>query len=250
MSEVPRPPESDGAAPGSELAASAAKAAGWLHRTGWRVARRIPGGDAAEREVRRLESTVLDEVRRALDEPAAPPGPGSTTYDESVPGRNGQGDGMLRKRMAGLLEQSVEVDRTTSERLLHEKLLAVLLPDEARILAALSDGSAYPVIDVTTKAKLGNGEPVLSNISTVGRAAGVVALDNVPGYLARLQALGLVELGPADPAHQVQYDILATNQEVAGAQDSVPRGTRLVRRTVRLTALGRRFWQACDPAGE
>lgn len=247
--------------PGAKAAASAAKAAGWLNRTGWRVARRFPGGEAAEREVRKLEGVVLDEVRRALNghapaQPAGPartpraPGPGAAhasagTPQAHAPAPSGGPGMLLRRRMAELLELSVELDRAGSEHLLYEALLGLLVPDEARILAALSDGTAYPVIDVVTKRQ----HTVLRNASTVGRASGVVALDNVPAYLARLYAFGLVELGEPVPELGVQYDILATDQAVAAARDSIPKGARLVQRSVRLSALGVRLWNACDPTG-
>lgn len=241
--------------PGAKAAASAAKAAGWLNRTGWRVARRFPGGEAAEREVRKIEGVVLDEVRRALNghapkhssgtSPARAQAPSSGTSQAHAPAPSGGPDMPLRRRMAELLELSVELDRAGSEQLLYEALLGLLVPDEARILAALSDGTAYPVIDVVTKRQ----HTVLRNASTVGRAAGVVALDNVPAYLARLYAFGLVELGEPVAELGVQYDILATDQAVAAARDSIPKGARLVQRSVRLSALGVRLWNACDPTG-
>ena len=48
----------------AKVATSAAKAAGWLNRTGWRVARRFPGGEAAEREVGLIEQAVAPHLRR------------------------------------------------------------------------------------------------------------------------------------------------------------------------------------------
>jgi len=93
---------------------------------------------------------------------------------------------------------------------------------------------------------------LVANVSGVGRAAGVVASDNVPTYLTRLLGFGLIEFGPAEDSQVVQYDILATDSTVQAARNSVDarrRGAvKLVRKTVRLSALGREFWAASDPS--
>ncbi len=70
---------------------------------------------------------------------------------------------------------------------LYLDLLHALVPDEARILAALSDGSAYPVIHVGEPGA-GGATYTLKNASTVGRAAGVSLPRHTPLYLTGCSA--------------------------------------------------------------
>jgi hypothetical protein len=161
----------------------------------------------------------------------------------------------LRSRMANLLERSIDADRGLSEDYLHTMILQQLVPDEARILAALSDGSVYPVIDVAARSPLGgNQRMVLKNASSVGKAAGIATPDNVPAYLTRLHRLGLVEFGEEDPSQNVQYEMLSTDKVVKDATDAIERQKRsspkLIRRSVTISPLGSKFWAATDPAAE
>jgi hypothetical protein len=67
-----------------------------------------------------------------------------------------------------------------------------------------------------------------------------------------LHNFGLIEFGPPDEALSVQYDILATDNTVRAAEATAEArrlgAPRLVRKTVTLSALGREFWTATDPA--
>jgi hypothetical protein len=147
--------------------------------------------------------------------------------------------------MADLLNRSVTTDADAAAAYLYAAILRELLPDEARIVAALTDGPARPAVDVVVRGPLGNGRHVLlRNASTVGRAAGVSSPDDVPLYVTRLHRFGLVDIGPEDDTLGEQYDILLTDQVVRAAN---VRGTKIVRHTVLLSDLGRRFWQATDP---
>jgi hypothetical protein len=99
---------------------------------------------------------------------------------------------------------------------------------------------------------LGNNLRVLlSNASTIGRAAGVSAPEYVPAYVTRLHHLGVVDIGDEDPALHEQYDILLTDQVVRDAEDRARRsrrgGVKILRHTVAMSTLGMRFWQASDP---
>jgi hypothetical protein len=129
-------------------------------------------------------------------------------------------------------------------------LVKSLLPDEARILAALSDGTSYPLLHVDAGPRLGAPtRRVLANVSNVGKLAGVVLVHMTPAYVARLLALGLAEDGPEDSAHEVKYEILATDEQVRAAVDRVRRTDRqketLQRRVLRISDLGRALWAAC-----
>lgn len=228
------------------LVTTAAHAAGWVSRTGWRVTRALPGGMRAQRQALRVETALLDglhgegplvrNVRARLDAYASP-----VTLVLPGDGRPAP----LRAAMADLLNRSVTTDADTAAVHLYATILGQLVPDEARIVAALADGPLRPAIDVVRRGPLGNGGyVVLRNASTVGRAAGVSSPDHVPLYVTRLHRFGLVDIGPDDDALAEQYDILLADQAVRAANT---RGTKIVRHTVLLSGLGRRFWQATDP---
>ncbi|HZZ45525.1 MAG TPA: Abi-alpha family protein [Pseudonocardia sp.] len=148
-----------------------------------------------------------------------------------------------------LLEASIDMDVAASRDQLYLTLLRQLVPDEARILAALSDGTAYPLLHVQARNN-GHGY-LLSNLSSVGRAAGVLLPDAVSTYVLRLRALGLAEEGPADDSLSVQYDILLGEPLVRQAEQEARTNSRLgaktVRRTLRISALGKDLWRACRP---
>jgi hypothetical protein len=244
------------AAAGSAIV-GAAKVGRLLTRTGWGLARRLPGGQALQREVQRLQDAALNEMRRMLDIPDAVSAAGMTGEEQRavllIQNTAHSGAEPLRAAMSELLERSVEPNREASREYLFGNIVSQIVPDEARILAALSDGGVYAAADVVARGfGRGPGRVVLANVSTVGRSAGVVSPDNVPTYLTRLHNFGLIEFGPPDEALSVQYDILATDNTVRAAEATAEArrlgAPRLVRKTVTLSALGREFWTATDPA--
>ena len=243
------------AAAGTALV-GAARMGRMLTRSGWGLARRLPGGQALQREVQRLQDAALTEVRRILDVPEHTDTGGGLTSEEQRAVwliNNDAGKSPLRSAMSELLERSVEPDRDTSREYLFGNIVSQLVPDEARILAALSDGTAHAAGDITTRGiGRGPGRLITANVSTVGRSAGVVTPDNVPTYLTRLYRFGLVEFGPADDSLGVQYDILATDATVRAAEETARSrrlgATRLIRKTVTLSPFGREFWAATDPS--
>jgi hypothetical protein len=132
------------------------------------------------------------------------------------------------------------------------QILQRLVPDEARMLAALADGSRYALMHITVGGMPGKQGPrVLSNVSNVGRAAGVALPARVPGYVTHLCALGLADAGPEDTSLDVEYDILLTDAAVIQARKEADAASRfparVVRRTVHITPLGRELWEACRP---
>lgn len=226
----------------------AGRLAGGLARAGWQVTGRMPGGVAVQQQVRRLERAVL--TARGI----APAERGGYQAGSDGPTLVGPAAGQptaLRAAMAELLNRSIEHNRERSKEYLFGSILAQLVPDEARILAALSDGTRYPVVHVLARG--GEVEPVLRNASTVGKAAGVVEFQFVPHYLSRLHGLGLVRIEAEDEELSVQYDILLTEDLVQRAVERARSGRRLAppveRRTVAISELGERFWRACDPTG-
>lgn len=237
------------------LATQAGAFARWATRTGTGFARRLPGAAVVESELGQLERTVLGELRRRLDN-ADPlddgrPASGDEPVENPVratPVPAPQTE-PLRVAMAELLSRSLEQTAQRAREYLYLALLRQLVPDEARILSALADGSAYPLVHVECRTGVNGTRRLLSNASTVGRAAGVAVPASVPRYIARLRHLDLVESGEQDRALSVQYDIAMTDGRVRDAEDAArAQGrARIVRATLRISPLGRELWDACHP---
>ena len=223
--------------------------AGRLLLAGWDLTRKVPGHELLEQSVQRVEQAVLAEIGHRIDQArdraAGPAGPSD--------GREPSASQRLRSDMARLLAVSIDDDRERGHNALYSDILRRLTPDEARIIAAMSAGEVFPVVHVAARSALGGtGQLVLENASTVGKQAGIALLENVPGYLTRLRSIGLVNLGEEDESLAVHYDLLLTDQLVICAYEQA-RGLRnltpkFIRQTVRLSALGQRFWAACDPS--
>lgn len=232
----------------------AAKVGRLVTRTGWGFARRLPGGAALQREVQRLQDAALNEVRRLLDIPDDVHGHDSDEHRlVLLMQQAANGSNPLRGAMSELLERSVESSRDASRDYLYGNIISQLVPDEARILAALADGARFAAIDVVAKS-IGRSPAitVLENASTVGRQAGVSALANTPTYVTRLHRFGLIDFGPAEDDLSMQFDILATEAEVQAAVALVEQrkhgSPKLQRKSVAISSFGREFWAACDPS--
>ncbi|TDQ04646.1 uncharacterized protein DUF4393 [Labedaea rhizosphaerae] len=226
-----------------EAVAGAGRAAGWLFKAGLSVTKRLPGAELAGQQLRKLEDLAVNEVRKRLDGVDGPTGwPTPEDDDEAVEVRAFERD-PLRGAMATLLNRSVSETRKEAENHLFVGVMRQLTPDEARIVAALSDGTAYPLVHVAGKGQ----QVILQNASTVGKAAGVTLPDLTPLYVSRLLAAGVAEVGDEDPGLATQYDILLTETYVREAEKQAKR-PKYLRHTLRLSAFGHRFWQACDPS--
>jgi hypothetical protein len=260
------PDEQDPAPSGAEaLIGRAGQAIGWLTKTGWRVTRALPGGELAEEQLRKLENAAVREIRRRLEPADTTPGfawrpLGSSALDPKVDRTtigdqelvtlvrpmNGHAE-PLRAGMAELLNRSANANAQTSREFLYTAVLRQLVPDEARIIAALVDGAPRPLIHVAVRNAIGGtARTVLANASTVGKNAGVAAPELVPTYMTRLYRLGLVDVGEEDPGLGDEYDILLTDPTVRNAVAEAKR-PRILRHTVRISVLGRTFWAECDP---
>jgi hypothetical protein len=147
-----------------------------------------------------------------------------------------------------LLDTSIANLPQDSRAALYCALLDVMVPDEARILAALSDGTAYPTVDVCEPTLGTSTAIVLANASTVGRAAGVSLPHHTPLYVSRLVRAGLAQLGPeGGPGMYDDYEMLLTDAAVNAAVVRARRGirsARVLRRTVRISELGWELWEA------
>lgn len=188
-----------------------------------------------------VERMVIRAIRQHLEQidPSVDPSAAQVTGDNA--GSEAPSD-ILRS----LLDKSVHNLPEDSRNDLYRALLQALLPDEARILAAMSDGSTHPLIHIAEPGP--NSEMVLTNASTVGRVAGVSLPGHTPLYLTRLMQFGLVAIGPEGPSSMDEdYELLLTESAVNAAQAKARRGiigARVIRRTVGLSELGQEMWDA------
>jgi hypothetical protein len=194
-----------------------------------RMASLVPGYRLAARQARRAEAALLREVKRRIEDVAA-----TQPSGEQVDPRMGM--------LAELLNASLDTDPSRSQQQLHLRILRQMLPDEARILAALSDGTRFALIHVQSRM---GGRPVLENACTVGRVAAVHVMDAVPVYVGHLRELGLAEEGPADDRLSDQYALLTSEDLVQQAIVDAESGIKTVRRTLRISRLGSELWAAC-----
>jgi hypothetical protein len=233
---------------------TAARVGRLLGRSGWRIARQLPGVSLVEQQVQRLGDTATAELRRLLDVPGQlfTPAGGEDARVMMLVQNASTDPAPLRTAMSELLSRSSDTGAGRSREYLYGTIVSQLVPDEARILAAMADGKSFAAVDVQAKHV---GRPasrtVLSNASTVGAAAKVTPARNVATYLTRLHGFGLVEFGPAADELNAEYDQLAIDDAVQEARVRIEKGklgsVRVVRKTVALSTLGRDFWTACSP---
>jgi hypothetical protein len=233
---------------------SAARVGRLLGRTGWRLARQLPGISLVEQQAQRLSDAATAELRRLLDVPQqlfTPAGGEDARVMMLV--QNASTDAApLRTAMTELLTRSSGTSAGKSREYLYGTIVSQLVPDEARILAALADGTAFAAVDVIAK-HVGRATPrtVLANASSVGTTAGIAHARSSSTYLSRLYSFGLVEFGPARDELGAEYDQLAIDDAVQDARVRIERGklgsVRIVRKSVALSPLGRDFWTACSP---
>lgn len=236
---------------------TAARVGRLLGRTGWRAAKQLPGVDAVEHQAHKMRHAAALEVMKLLEIPQ--PVHPTTLEEQRAAGLvqyAGNDPEPLRSAMTELLERSSDPDRTRSRDYLFGTIVSQLVPDEARILAQLAPGESYAFVDVVAK-HIGRTatRTVLTNISTVGLAAGLAEPANTPTYLKRLRSFGLVEVaGVADDGGRLadQFDQLANDPAVQRARSDIERSkggsARTIRRTLRLSAFGIEFWTACAPS--
>jgi len=195
----------------------------------------------AERDLLRLLSSRLDAIGA---EDQRRPATALTAGAPPVPSP--------ARTMESLLERALEQSGADGRRALFHRLVADLLPDEARILSALSEGPGAAVVNVENRA-LAQPTRMLEHASTIGSTAGLAVPDMAARYITHLLALGLVQLGPEAPELAREYEILVASRPVRealgrGGPIAVP--ARVVRRTMTLTELGRELWGMCQAADD
>ncbi len=207
------------------------------------VVKRAPFADEVLSQLAEVERVAVRAIRQHLLDLDPPPLPEAETPEPAEEQRPESPTDVLR----ALLDRSMYTSPDDSRTTLYLDLLRDLVPDEARILAALSDGSAYPLVHIAEPGVGGGSTIVLSNASSVGRASGVSLPQHTPLYLTRMQQSGLVTIGPEGTGMYDEYEILLTDAAVSMALARARRGmrsARIIRKTVRISDLGQELWEA------
>jgi hypothetical protein len=148
--------------------------------------------------------------------------------------------------MRDLLERALDQSTRSSRVELFHHILDQLVADEARIIGALSDGSASPLVNVHDWARRGVvGRAVLENVALIGRTANLALPDMVPTYVSHLLSLGLVEISPEEPDMKDDYEILMAETTVLRAIKSASRGplaAKIDKLTLTLSGMGHALW--------
>ncbi|WP_018178844.1 Abi-alpha family protein [Jongsikchunia kroppenstedtii] len=207
------------------------------------------------------QNEINDLIRRGLNE--LDPNPRPTLQLEVAPSKPPEepvvlvakpAEDSLHNKLNGLLDRALDQDTQTSQTELYHHLLNQLVPDEARILGALSDGGSSPMVNVYgwTRSKA-QSKAVLKNASLVGRTANVSLIQLTPQYVTHLLTLGLVESGPEDPSLKTDYEILLAEPIVIDAVNAASMGpipARVDRFTVTISELGAALWAAAEGTGK
>ena len=216
-----------------------------------RVLKRLPGGNFAQEQLEKIERRVLSELKQRLDKVERSATVSvlafSVAADPSQSRKRGpHAPGELLRE---LLEISGEQSREQALQSYFVAALKSLVPDEARILSALSDSSGYPLLHVMAGSRLGGAtHPVLQNVSNVGKIAGARLIDLTPNYIRRLRDWDLVQTAPESAELKTNYEILETDDTVRKTLDDIKKsGQRGViqRRTLKISDLGLGLWAAC-----
>jgi hypothetical protein len=184
----------------------------------------------------RVEDALAQELKTRLDRLDPAPGHPHATRD----------DGWVSptELLGDLLTASEDDDTATAREELYRALLLRLVPDEARLLATLSDGQAHPMVHVQTKSRT-----VLAHVSTLAEVAGLTLPEAAETYVSHLLTLGLAEEGPEDEQLAGGYERLLGRTRVRTAEEVAREdgrlGTRVVRRTLRISRLGAELWLNC-----
>jgi abortive infection alpha-like protein len=213
------------------------------------IARKLPMGEVPARAIEmagsvaeRTEHEIFSYLRSRMDA-SAPPVRGGRQLTSTA----GAGP---RDLMADLLERSVGQDMVASKVDWFTSVLTQLVPDEARIIAALAEAT-QPTLLLHVLPRSGHGR-LLENASLIGRTAALTIPQMTPLYVTHLRSLGLVDTGPEDEDNEKGYELLQADKAVRIALKEGELGklpARVVRRTLVLTDRGRELWENARPVG-
>ena len=215
----------------------------------------LPGARFVRAQVEGVEAQALRHLQKRMQqvnggaEEFSDPANGS--HGSGAPSHNPSKPDSPAARLQRLIDRSLNTNPDRAEQEFYLQALGQLLPDEARILTALSDGGQVTICHVDATSRLGtHSERVLSNVSRIGVDAGVILTDNMPYYIGHLIDLGLIEIGPEAKGMESKYEMIETISHVRKTYERIENEMgmkpRLSRHTVRLSEIGIRLWQNCQ----
>ena len=152
--------------------------------------------------------------------------------------------GRAGRLLTALLERGGEQSKADGESALLAALASDLVPDEARIIAALAVRDWSPLVHVEAR-RPDDVHLGLRNASLIGRQAGVALVRRTPLYVDRLMAAGLVVATPARDDAAEDYEVLLADPDVLDAIRAAgrgPLGARVVRQGLALSEIGAELW--------
>lgn len=241
---------------------------GFVASGAWKLATEAPRRaiDLAQKSLSEAEKLALTTLRKRMDAvadeeehpddeheaaPASTPRPAASSVPAGTPTPAGRLTAAAA--LARLMEESAEQSPEQALERLALRTVRQLVPDEARILAALADGHSAALVHLGAGSLVGPAsQRWLENLSPVGRECGVRLLDQVPVYLANLRTLGLLESGDEDKSLHLKYQMIEADtivRRTCGEIEKAGLRPKFFRRTVRISEAGKSFWKACDGVG-
>ncbi len=221
------------------------------------VSKMLPGGTTLRRPLAMTESIL----RRVLQE--AGPDAKFGVYPGDVGGADEEltappdARESVRTMVLELLDRSVRQSPQQAREANYKRLLLQLVPDEVRIINLLSDGEPRPVLHVGVGSPGSVDRQLLKYATTVGTDAGIRLPEAATSYVAHLESLGLVDIGPEDESLREQYEILQTYDEVEAAEGSGSpeslvaklkfKSPKFEKHTITLSEVGRDLWRVANP---
>ncbi len=208
-----------------------------------RLLRTLRDSSWPRERLKRVERRVLGEIKLRMEKVDIRPSAALTEV------RNQQAAMQLGEQLWALLETSQSQNREQAEAAFFHSILQSLVPDQARILAALSDGSGYPILHIEAGSRFGATQIVIQNISNIGKCAGVQCPELTPLYLQRLHMFGLIDIEPIESANEMKYELLETDTVVRQLLDRLKHDgqrSKIVRQTLKISATGKRLWLVCQ----
>lgn len=150
------------------------------------------------------------------------------------------------RRFEALLERALAQSTGEAEEVLLESLVRGMVPDEARIVAALAAREWSPLVHVEAR-RDGEEHLDLRNASLIGRQAGIALVRRTPLHVSRLLASGILTATPERDDRSQEYEVLLAEPDVLDAIRRAgrgPLGPRIRRGGIELSDLGRDLWTA------
>jgi hypothetical protein len=204
----------------------------------------LPGAERMWRSGDDLQTGLLQGLKQRLDDLEQAPSDLEALYPEAEPA----------ELFNDLLHRSVSQQPDTAKTELFLRLVEQLVPDEARLIAALSDGSRRAICHLDATNMLGTSSTrMLSHVSRLGVECGVMLAEHTHVYLGHLQALGLLLTAPEDKSLGTQYELIETDSRVREVirhiETDLQLRPRISRQTIALSPLGGTLWSHCQSAG-